>query len=242
MEISQSVLLAMFLIICLCLHAKGFDEIIPEIYQDAGIWIVIASCVAEYLLLLTYIGVAAYDFFKNRKHRNEAEKMVNNGFIKYGKRIVEKKEDSKNISGSSPCDVDTLMQAEKTPTPITAAESPIMINPHLVTPLFSGNLTVPSDNSNQRQQVISAEPRNIPTNIPKLSNASMHSHLLSAIHANGDHNQQLIPDIERSMDGSVVMKQAKMKTRTIQSQIKKSNLISGLNKMMVKVNTTKIAR
>lgn len=134
------------------------------------------------------------------------------------------------------------MQAEKTPTPITAAESPIMINPHLVTPLFSGNLTVPSDNSNQRQQVISAEPRNIPTNIPKLSNASMHSHLLSAIHANGDHNQQLIPDIERSMDGSVVMKQAKMKTRTIQSQIKKSNLISGLNKMMVKVNTTKIAR
>jgi len=38
-----------------------------DFYQDAGIWIVIASCVAEYLLLLTYIGVAAYDFFKNRK-------------------------------------------------------------------------------------------------------------------------------------------------------------------------------
>jgi hypothetical protein len=46
---------------------KRFDEIILDFYQDAGIWIVIASCVAEYLLLLTYIGVAAYDFFKNRK-------------------------------------------------------------------------------------------------------------------------------------------------------------------------------
>jgi hypothetical protein len=38
-----------------------------DFYQDAGIWIVIASCVAEYLLLITYIAVAAYEFFKNRK-------------------------------------------------------------------------------------------------------------------------------------------------------------------------------
>jgi len=40
-----------------------------DFYQDAGIWIVIASCVAEYLLLITYIAVAAYEYFKNRKSK-----------------------------------------------------------------------------------------------------------------------------------------------------------------------------
>jgi hypothetical protein len=54
-------------VVATCISPKRFDEIILDFYQDAGIWIVIASCVAEYLLLLTYIGVAAYDFFKNRK-------------------------------------------------------------------------------------------------------------------------------------------------------------------------------
>jgi hypothetical protein len=53
--------------IALLLSPKRFDEIIMDFYQDAGIWIVIASCVAEYLLLITYIAVAAYEFFKNRK-------------------------------------------------------------------------------------------------------------------------------------------------------------------------------
>ena len=56
-----------FSVNALLISPKRFDEIILDFYQDAGIWIVIASCVAEYLLLLTYIGVAAYDFFKNRK-------------------------------------------------------------------------------------------------------------------------------------------------------------------------------
>ena len=56
-------------IICFSIHNKRFDEAISDFYQDAGIWIVIASCVAEYLLLLTYIGVAAYEFFKNRKSK-----------------------------------------------------------------------------------------------------------------------------------------------------------------------------
>jgi hypothetical protein len=51
----------------LLISPKRFDEIIMDFYQDAGIWIVIASCVAEYLLLITYIAVAAYEFFKNRK-------------------------------------------------------------------------------------------------------------------------------------------------------------------------------
>ena len=67
MEVSQAICLNAFLIGALLISPKRFDEIILDFYQDAGIWIVIASCVAEYLLLLTYIGVAAYDFFKNRK-------------------------------------------------------------------------------------------------------------------------------------------------------------------------------
>ena len=67
MEVSQAIWLTLFLFNALLISPKRFDEIILDFYQDAGIWIVIASCVAEYLLLLTYIGVAAYDFFKNRK-------------------------------------------------------------------------------------------------------------------------------------------------------------------------------
>ena len=67
MEVSQAIWLIQFFIDALLISPKRFDEIILDFYQDAGIWIVIASCVAEYLLLLTYIGVAAYDFFKNRK-------------------------------------------------------------------------------------------------------------------------------------------------------------------------------
>lgn len=67
MEVSQAILLSIFFFGALLISPKRFDEIILDFYQDAGIWIVIASCVAEYLLLLTYIGVAAYDFFKNRK-------------------------------------------------------------------------------------------------------------------------------------------------------------------------------
>ena len=67
MEVSQAICLSVFFAFALLISPKRFDEIILDFYQDAGIWIVIASCVAEYLLLLTYIGVAAYDFFKNRK-------------------------------------------------------------------------------------------------------------------------------------------------------------------------------
>ena len=67
MEVSQAIWLTLLLVTALLISPKRFDEIILDFYQDAGIWIVIASCVAEYLLLLTYIGVAAYDFFKNRK-------------------------------------------------------------------------------------------------------------------------------------------------------------------------------
>ena len=88
MEVMQSAFLTAFLIIAMILHPKRFDETILDFYQDAGIWIVIASCVAEYLLLLTYIGVAAYDFFKNRKNKTtraaiDSYKRLEGGFIHY---------------------------------------------------------------------------------------------------------------------------------------------------------------
>jgi len=59
MEIVSSLLMALFYVNALLISPKRFDEIIMDFYQDAGIWIVIASCVAEYLLLITYIAVAA---------------------------------------------------------------------------------------------------------------------------------------------------------------------------------------
>ena len=90
MEVMQSAFLIPFLTIAMIIHPKGFDETILDFYQDAGIWIVIASCVAEYLLLLTYIGVAAYDFFKNRKVINRALNKMDYSFIKYGGRDLAK--------------------------------------------------------------------------------------------------------------------------------------------------------
>jgi uncharacterized membrane protein YcjF (UPF0283 family) len=66
MEIMQSTFMLAFLIIAMLVVPKSEDDVIENGYQDAGIWIVIASCVAEYLLLITYIAVAAYEFFKNR--------------------------------------------------------------------------------------------------------------------------------------------------------------------------------
>jgi hypothetical protein len=67
MEVSQRFGLVLFFVNALLISPKRFDELILDFYQDAGIWIVIASCVAEYLLLLTYIGVAIFEFVKNRK-------------------------------------------------------------------------------------------------------------------------------------------------------------------------------
>jgi hypothetical protein len=83
MEVMQSFFLFLFLAIAAIIHPKGFDEIIMDFYQDAGIWIVIASCVAEYLLLITYIAVAAYEFFKNRTLNKRANSHRNTSFIKY---------------------------------------------------------------------------------------------------------------------------------------------------------------
>ena len=69
MEFNAICLLVLFFVNALLISPKRFDELILDFYQDAGIWIVIASCVAEYLLLLTYIGIAIYEFVKNRKSK-----------------------------------------------------------------------------------------------------------------------------------------------------------------------------
>jgi hypothetical protein len=91
MEVSQSFFLALFLILALLISPKRFDEPVIDFYQDAGIWIVIASCVAEYLLLITYITVAAYEFIKNRKVRNlDSNSVTSEQIIKYGEDEFEK--------------------------------------------------------------------------------------------------------------------------------------------------------
>jgi hypothetical protein len=83
MEIMQSTFMLAFLIIAMLVVPKSEDDVIENGYQDAGIWIVMLSCIAEYLLLITYIAVAAYEFFKNRTLNKRTSAHLNNSFIKY---------------------------------------------------------------------------------------------------------------------------------------------------------------
>jgi len=76
MEITQSVFLSSFLILCLILRPIPFNELVGDSYQDAGIWIIIASCGSEYILLLIYIGVTTHEYCKERKIRNTYEKRM----------------------------------------------------------------------------------------------------------------------------------------------------------------------
>jgi hypothetical protein len=108
MEVLQSFFLLLFLIaMAIVIHPKGFDEIIMDFYQDAGIWIVIASCVAEYLLLITYIAVAAYEFFKNRTLNKRAYSHMNTSFIKYLP-VNSQKQDNKVANYSELPSADTV--------------------------------------------------------------------------------------------------------------------------------------
>ena len=54
-----------FLILIGSSHHKM--ENVSTSYQDTTLIVILIGCFLEYLLLLTYIGVAAYDFFKTRK-------------------------------------------------------------------------------------------------------------------------------------------------------------------------------
>ena len=90
MEVSQSIFMIAFTSLALLISPKRFDEPVLDFYQDAGIWIVIASCVAEYLLLVTYITVAAYEFIKNRNMMKKMNvKLSPVSFIKYYETIEE---------------------------------------------------------------------------------------------------------------------------------------------------------
>ena len=90
MEVSQSIFMIAFTSLALLISPKRFDEPVIDFYQDAGIWIVICSCVAEYLLLITYITVAAYEFIKNRNMMKKMNvKLSPVSFIKYYETIEE---------------------------------------------------------------------------------------------------------------------------------------------------------
>jgi hypothetical protein len=67
MELSNQLIVGSFLVITFLISNKRMDEEVSDVISITGIWILVVGCIAEYLLLLTYIGVAAYDFFKNRK-------------------------------------------------------------------------------------------------------------------------------------------------------------------------------
>ena len=101
MEVSQSFFLALFFVNALLISPKRFDELILDFYQDAGIWIVIASCVAEYLLLLTYIGIAIYEFVKNRKSKKDTKKSSETDFIVYEKVRRKEATEVETIVGTS---------------------------------------------------------------------------------------------------------------------------------------------
>ena len=103
MELISSISIIFFLTNAIIISPKRFDETILDFYQDAGIWIVSASCVAEYLLLLTYIGVAAYDFFKNRKMMKKMNLKPKYSLIHYS--------DSSDIMTRKPAQFRTIIAA-----------------------------------------------------------------------------------------------------------------------------------
>lgn len=71
MELSQPVLLFFYLFMCLLIYVKSS---IPEVYQDLGIWLVIISCIVEYVLLVVFVCVTAYIFCKNKRSQKSLSK------------------------------------------------------------------------------------------------------------------------------------------------------------------------
>jgi hypothetical protein len=71
MELSQPVLLFFYLLICLLIYSKST---VPEAYQDVGMWLVIVSCIIEYLLLIAFVCVTVYIFCKNKKSQKSKGK------------------------------------------------------------------------------------------------------------------------------------------------------------------------
>jgi len=103
-DVIPAVGLFIFSILCYSLLAYKSNNEVPTFYQDAGIWIVIASCVAEYLLLITYIAVAAYEYFKNRKMMKKMNvKPEKYPMIVYRRKLVPTRTPSKGARpGSAP--------------------------------------------------------------------------------------------------------------------------------------------
>ena len=71
MELSQPLLLFLYLLMCLVIYSKVSP---PEVYQDMGIWLVIVSCIVEYFLLVAFVCVTVYVFCKNKKSQKSHSK------------------------------------------------------------------------------------------------------------------------------------------------------------------------
>lgn len=69
-ETLQSSCLISFLTIALLVRGYGFNELVGDSYQDAGIWIIIASCGSEYILLLIFVTVILREQYLTRKARH----------------------------------------------------------------------------------------------------------------------------------------------------------------------------
>ena len=67
MELSHSISMTVLLGLFLLTSKNTEKETVSDLFQDSTKFAMMACFILEYLLLLTYIGVAAYDFFKNRK-------------------------------------------------------------------------------------------------------------------------------------------------------------------------------
>ena len=84
MEVSQSLFLSAFFVNIILLSQKRFDETVSDLQQDTGVWIVIVSCVIEYVLLIGLLGMGIWNFIKDKKEMKRRQtKYVKYSLIKY---------------------------------------------------------------------------------------------------------------------------------------------------------------
>jgi hypothetical protein len=169
-RITQSFFMLLYLTVCIAIHRKRFDEIIMDFYQDAGIWIVIASCVAEYLLLITYIAVAAYEFFKNRKSkpmgRSTMEKVF--WFIRYFESVATTEILASRSVIRSPRSKPTIFRGVRTTSKIV--EIPVKLDDSTPSPLrISRKVTYKKTLNNSKPSLTNFQPKS-PLMTPLTSN------------------------------------------------------------------------
>jgi len=165
MELTTPLFMALFLLIGLFLSPKSFEDVIMDFYQDAGIWIVIASCVAEYLLLITYIAVAAYEYFKNRKMMKKMN-VMSHQLIHYEPFFEDDKAYVYNSNGQPSRSQGGLTGQQSSDPKTHSLDSS---NVQVIPPILSYSRAGP-DASRPPSQMVNA-----PQNIPSLINPSSYS-------------------------------------------------------------------